>query len=1084
MAADATVTMRYNADTAPANHGLNSLGSTIKKVGAIMAAVFSVKAIYEIGAAFEKSFAKAGTLIDKTATDINALRKNVLELSNTTGVAATEINEGLYQALSAGVKITGDGSDALAFMTQNLKLATGGFTDTKTAIDTTTTILNAYGLEQEKVNDVSDMLIATQNEGKTTVAELGGSLSQVIPIAASLGIEYDQVGASLATLTANGDSTAEASTKMKALFNELSKSTTTTAKTFERVAGVSFPEFIKNGGTLSDVLALMQGHADDTGVGITELFSSIEAGNAAATIASASGMKKFDKSLNAIRDSSGATEKAFKEMTNTAEYKMQQAFNKMKNAGIQAFGALAPIINLVAGALAAVAAALSFVIDGFTGTNTVATIVTSAISALVIVWGALLIIQNASTIASIAHTVALKIEEAAFYATAAASYALGVGMNAALGIIGLVIIAIAALIAIAILFGKNPMAAEAKRIKKELKEMREEVDESQKQIEAEAKASEKLANELINLSKKANKTAGDIAAMRAKAQVLNKTLGEGTVEVDANTGALKLNGKEVSKNGEEILDLIAAREKEAKAQGLQDAAAKAHTLQAEAQKNMLEALKNQNILNGRQTLKTVEAYNEAAADVKYYEEQLKALAEAQQAEAEAAAKVEAELAANMTEEQKRQAIRDQIYADRELSTNEHYAALQEMMASNYAEMGLTEEEYIAQMVEHQQAIYDANVANQKAIEDATQEHLNNLLTINEEGLYNQELTHEKSLESIERNIRQQKAYNENIETLAKSKYENVTAWLKKEGVESGALAQEYADALYIIQSGGYDDIQSLTETEADEFLETYNRAMGTSYKNINKITAEKWDEVNLTSKSKLEEMETTQAEASKVAGETAAYEYGDGLDDLPDNVEDTMENVDDAIVTTGEVIADSAADAGADSTADFIAAATANMKDIEKSGRSVGISYINGILAGLEAMRGSLRSKLASIAKSMEISASVKAASSSVKVSTSIPRYASGGMVYGPTLAVVGDNPNARIDPELIAPVSKLKEILSNQLQSLVQSAIPSLNGNSTVYNNQRSVEVNATYQSQVAGNSTPGLEYLDFARQMKRALT
>lgn len=37
---------------------------------------------------------------------------------------------------------------------------------------------------------------------------------------------------------------------------------------------------------------------------------------------------------------------------------------------------------------------------------------------------------------------------------------------------------------------------------------------------------------------------------------------------------------------------------------------------------------------------------------------------------------------------------------------------------------------------------------------------------------------------------------------------------------------------------------------------------------------------------------------------------------------------------------------------------------------------------------------------------------------------AKGGLAYGPTSAIVGDNPNARMDPEVIAPLSKLKDMM------------------------------------------------------------
>lgn len=43
-----------------------------------------------------------------------------------------------------------------------------------------------------------------------------------------------------------------------------------------------------------------------------------------------------------------------------------------------------------------------------------------------------------------------------------------------------------------------------------------------------------------------------------------------------------------------------------------------------------------------------------------------------------------------------------------------------------------------------------------------------------------------------------------------------------------------------------------------------------------------------------------------------------------------------------------------------------------------------------------------------------------------IPRLAKGGLAFGPTMAMVGDNKGASIDPEVVAPLSKLQGILDN----------------------------------------------------------
>jgi tape measure domain-containing protein len=44
----------------------------------------------------------------------------------------------------------------------------------------------------------------------------------------------------------------------------------------------------------------------------------------------------------------------------------------------------------------------------------------------------------------------------------------------------------------------------------------------------------------------------------------------------------------------------------------------------------------------------------------------------------------------------------------------------------------------------------------------------------------------------------------------------------------------------------------------------------------------------------------------------------------------------------------------------------------------------------------------------------------------SAPKLAKGGLAYGPTMATVGDNRNARVDPEVIAPLSKLKSMMGD----------------------------------------------------------
>ena len=64
-----------------------------------------------------------------------------------------------------------------------------------------------------------------------------------------------------------------------------------------------------------------------------------------------------------------------------------------------------------------------------------------------------------------------------------------------------------------------------------------------------------------------------------------------------------------------------------------------------------------------------------------------------------------------------------------------------------------------------------------------------------------------------------------------------------------------------------------------------------------------------------------------------------------------------------------------------------------------------------------------------------------------VPALAQGGLATGPTMAIVGDNRNARIDPEVISPLSKLKDIMGgNQVEVYGR-----ISGNDIFLSNSRS---------------------------------
>lgn len=323
------------------NHKLNefanacqSAGEKMENFGKKMSVISAGLAAFATGAAkmavdFEDSIAKVSTIMDTGEMSVGEMEDAIVSLSNETGIAAGDIAENVYNAISAGQ----DTADAVDFVRQSTKLATAGFAESGDTLDILTTILNAYGLEAEQVTNVSDMLIQTQNLGKTTVAELSSAMGKVIPTANANGVALDQLCAGYAIMTANGVATAESTTYLNSMMNELGKSGSTTDKILREQTGKSFSELMAGGASLADVLEIVDGAAKADGKSMGDMFSSAEAAKAG-MILLGDGAESFNSTLGEMQKSTGATDTAFEKMQTTS-YDIKIALNELKNTTMQ-----------------------------------------------------------------------------------------------------------------------------------------------------------------------------------------------------------------------------------------------------------------------------------------------------------------------------------------------------------------------------------------------------------------------------------------------------------------------------------------------------------------------------------------------------------------------------------------------------------------------------------------------------------------------------------------------------------------------------------------------------------------------------
>lgn len=279
-------------------------------ISAATAFASAAKSSYDFEKEFQKNMLEVATISTQVEGSMTDFMNRVMAITQEIPVKAPEAAKALYQIVSAGH----DGADGMKVLEVSARSAIGGMTDTATAADAITTLINAYKLSADDAERVSDQLFTTARLGKTTFGELGQSIAQVAPIAASYGVEMDQVLAAVATLTKSGTPTAQAMTQIRASIIGTSK-----------VLG----DGAFNTRTFQEGLAEIAARAGGSESKLRELIPEVEAVNG---VLGLTGIKAQDAAehLKAMNDSAGATSAAFELMMNDVDKQMTLLSNNIQ----------------------------------------------------------------------------------------------------------------------------------------------------------------------------------------------------------------------------------------------------------------------------------------------------------------------------------------------------------------------------------------------------------------------------------------------------------------------------------------------------------------------------------------------------------------------------------------------------------------------------------------------------------------------------------------------------------------------------------------------------------------------------------
>ncbi|MGW5477715.1 phage tail tape measure protein [Streptomyces sp. NPDC004008] len=222
--ADLFVTLR--AETAPFTRGLGDaavkgesftqrmggLGGMMSKVGkATTIAGLGIAAVsVKMAGDFQASMQKLVTTAGESQGNLGRVSAGVKSIAVQTGTGTKELADGMYMVESAGFHGAA-GLNVLRVAAQGARAEQAPLPEVTNAV---TSALKSYHLPASAATQITNQMIAAVGHGKMTFGEFAGSLSTVLPIAASAHLSFAQVGGAIATLTNHGTSAREATQEL------------------------------------------------------------------------------------------------------------------------------------------------------------------------------------------------------------------------------------------------------------------------------------------------------------------------------------------------------------------------------------------------------------------------------------------------------------------------------------------------------------------------------------------------------------------------------------------------------------------------------------------------------------------------------------------------------------------------------------------------------------------------------------------------------------------------------------------------------------------------------------------------------
>ena len=178
---------------------------------------------------FEQSTQKIVSSGGEIQSNINDVRKGLLNMAGEVGYTGNQLSDAFYKASSAGFNFAHGGLAVVRAASEGAKAEQADLT---LVTDAVTSAMVDYHYKADQAATVTSKLVAATSAGKTTFQELSGSLSQILPVASAAHVSLDDILGDLASMTVHGMSAQQASQNLADVIRHMQNPTAIQAKEF------------------------------------------------------------------------------------------------------------------------------------------------------------------------------------------------------------------------------------------------------------------------------------------------------------------------------------------------------------------------------------------------------------------------------------------------------------------------------------------------------------------------------------------------------------------------------------------------------------------------------------------------------------------------------------------------------------------------------------------------------------------------------------------------------------------------------------------------------------------------------------